>query len=138
MIPSTPRLMTPLRWPMVSPSAARRNGVASAMPDATVTVRTSTVKNWFIGRPSFDGQRWILVGPTRWTGSSRASEGNRLGASAPAQVLERHDQDDDDPAERSDEVRGHTGGNLQRRATHDKTAKEECRDDRPQRVEAAE
>ena len=86
MIPSTPRLSTPLRWPIVSPSPASRNGVATAIPDATVVVRTAKVKNSFIRRPHPlppRADRDVAGGPPYRPG---AGHGVRPGASSPAHV----------------------------------------------------
>ena len=40
MIPSTPRLRTPLRCPKASPSEANRSGTANRIPDEMVATMT--------------------------------------------------------------------------------------------------
>ena len=54
------------------------------------------------------------MGRARWAGGSRAGKHDGPGARTPAQILERDNEDNDDPAEGGHEVGRNAGRDLQR------------------------
>ena len=99
------------------------------------------MKKWLTGRSCCSERRPAARGSALRSrpgavGPVRRSEAG--GPAAPAHVLERDDEDDDEAFESGDHVGRHARGDLQGVPADDQPAEEEGGDDRPERVQRPE